>query len=189
MIHFIILLFFLKSGIEFLWAPQEKSKTKQKMKQKTIDIMQLTAEKYLYIMANGKRKWFHGVVIIITAQLHSIKLELSFCKVSDSARGVSEIPYGKDLSVVPAGNFCWSARPQKQFIIVIIIIIIIIIKLESQSCSPQTFWKLTVLQFLKSYYENIVAFAQMFHTAYYKSITCILIIAVTLYSLLCINKV
>ena len=49
-------LLFQKSAIEFLRAPQEKSKTKQKNKKiKIVDIMKLTAEKYLHITGNGKR--------------------------------------------------------------------------------------------------------------------------------------
>ena len=37
-----------------------------------------------------------GVVVIITAQLHSTKPELRFCAGSNSARGVSEIRDGED---------------------------------------------------------------------------------------------
>ena len=59
--------------------------------------MKLKAEKYLHIMANSKRWWCHGVVVITTAQFHSTKPELSFSKGSNLAHGVSEIPYGEDL--------------------------------------------------------------------------------------------
>ena len=38
-----------------------------------------------------------GVVVITTAQLHSIKSELRFCAGSNPARGVSEIRDGEDL--------------------------------------------------------------------------------------------
>ena len=38
-----------------------------------------------------------GVVVIITAQLYSTKLELRFCTGSNSARGVLEIRDGEDL--------------------------------------------------------------------------------------------
>ena len=41
--------------------------------------------------------WHRGVVVIITAQLHSIKHELRFCAVPKPARGVSEIRDGEDL--------------------------------------------------------------------------------------------
>ena len=33
----------------------------------------------------------HGVVVIITAQLHSAKPKLNFCRDSNPARGMSEI--------------------------------------------------------------------------------------------------
>ena len=36
-------------------------------------------------------------LVITTAQLHSTKLELSFCTGSNSAQGVSEIRNGEDL--------------------------------------------------------------------------------------------
>ena len=38
-----------------------------------------------------------GVVVIITAQLYSTKLELRFCAGSNPTRGVSEIRDGVDL--------------------------------------------------------------------------------------------
>ena len=38
-----------------------------------------------------------GVVVITTAQLHSIKTELRFCADSNPARGVSEIRDSEDL--------------------------------------------------------------------------------------------
>ena len=41
--------------------------------------------------------WWHGVVVITTAQLHSTKPELRFCAGSNPARGVSEICNGEDL--------------------------------------------------------------------------------------------
>ena len=41
--------------------------------------------------------WYHGVVVITTAQLHSSKPELRFCAGSNPARGVSEIHDGEDL--------------------------------------------------------------------------------------------
>ena len=55
--------------------------------------MQLITEKYLHIIANDSGT----MVVITTAQLHSTKSELSFCKGSNPACGVSEIPYGEDL--------------------------------------------------------------------------------------------
>ena len=41
--------------------------------------------------------WRRGVVVIITAQLHSTKCELWFCAASNPSRGVSEIRDGEDL--------------------------------------------------------------------------------------------
>ena len=41
--------------------------------------------------------WHRGVVVITTAQLHSVKPELRFCAGSHPARGVSEIRDGVDL--------------------------------------------------------------------------------------------
>ena len=38
-----------------------------------------------------------GLVVITTAQLHSIKTELRFCADSNPARGVSEIRDSEDL--------------------------------------------------------------------------------------------
>ena len=42
-------------------------------------------------------KWRRGVVVIATAQLHSIKPELRFYTGSNPACGVSEIRDGEDL--------------------------------------------------------------------------------------------
>ena len=42
-------------------------------------------------------KWRRGLVIIATAQLHSVKPEFRFCAGSKPARGVSEICDGEDL--------------------------------------------------------------------------------------------
>ena len=42
-------------------------------------------------------QWRRGVVVIITAQLHSTKPELKFCAGSNPARGVSDIRDGEDL--------------------------------------------------------------------------------------------
>ena len=44
-----------------------------------------------FIYDNGDLLWRRGVVVITAAQLHSTKLELRFCAVSNPARGVSEI--------------------------------------------------------------------------------------------------
>ena len=71
--------------------------------------------------------WCRGVVVIITAQLHSTKPELRFCAGSKPARGVSEIRNGEDLWQGPRleirlNAFSWSTISQKQFIIIIIII-------------------------------------------------------------------
>ena len=41
--------------------------------------------------------FIRGVVVIITAQLHSTKPELRFCAGSNPAHGVSEIRDGEDL--------------------------------------------------------------------------------------------
>ena len=40
--------------------------------------------------------WRGGVVVIITAQLHSTKSELRFCTGANPARGVSETRDGED---------------------------------------------------------------------------------------------
>ena len=65
-------------------------------------------------------------MVIINAQLHSIKLELRFFADSNPARGVSEIRDGKDLwqwsgLEIRLNAFRLSTIPQKQFIIIIII--------------------------------------------------------------------
>ena len=39
---------------------------------------------------------FRILVVITTAQLHSLNAELRFCAGSNPARGVSEICYGED---------------------------------------------------------------------------------------------
>ena len=44
-----------------------------------------------------KHLWRRGVVVITTAQLHSIKPELRFCAGSNPARNVSDIRDGDDL--------------------------------------------------------------------------------------------
>ena len=41
--------------------------------------------------------WRHGVVVITTAQLHSMKPELRFCAGSDPAPSMSEIRDGENL--------------------------------------------------------------------------------------------
>ena len=43
------------------------------------------------------RVWRRGVVVITTAQLHSIKPELRFCADSNPTRGVLEIRDGEEL--------------------------------------------------------------------------------------------
>ena len=63
---------------------------------------------------------FFGVVVIITAQLHSTKPELRFCAGSNPARGVSEIRDGEDLwqwsrLEIRVNAFRRSTIPQKQF--------------------------------------------------------------------------
>ena len=70
--------------------------------------------------------WRRGVVVIITAQLHSTKPELRFCAGSNHARGVSEIRDGEDLRQwsrleIRLNAFRRSTIPQKQSIIIIII--------------------------------------------------------------------
>ena len=73
-------------------------------------------------------QYFHGVVVITTAQLHSTKPELRFCAGSNPARSVSEIRDGEDLwqwswLEIRLNAFHLSTIPQKQFIIIIIIFI------------------------------------------------------------------
>ena len=41
--------------------------------------------------------WHCGVVVITTAQLHSMKPEFRFCAGSNPAHGISEICDGEDL--------------------------------------------------------------------------------------------
>ena len=41
--------------------------------------------------------WHRGVVVMSTAQLHSIKPELRFCAGSNPAHGASDICDGEDL--------------------------------------------------------------------------------------------
>ena len=66
--------------------------------------------------------WKHGgVVVITTAQLHSIKSELRFCACSNPARGMSEIRNDEDLwqwfrLEIRLNAFRQSTIPQKQFI-------------------------------------------------------------------------
>ena len=72
-------------------------------------------------------QWRHGVVVIITAQLHLTKPELKFCAGLNPARGVLEIRDSEDLSQwsrleIRPTTFWWSTIPQKQFLIFIIII-------------------------------------------------------------------
>ena len=74
-------------------------------------------------------QYFHDVVVITTAQLHSTKPELRFCAGSNPARGVSEIRDGEDLwqwswLEIRLNAFHLSTIPQKQFIIIIIIFIL-----------------------------------------------------------------
>ena len=61
-----------------------------------------------------------GVVVILTAQLQSIKPELVFCGVSNPACGVSEIrdcedPWQWPRLEIRQNAFCRSTIPQKQF--------------------------------------------------------------------------
>ena len=70
--------------------------------------------------------WCHGVVVITTAQLHSIKPELRFCTGSNPACSMMEIHNDEDLwqwsqLEIRLNAFHWSTIPQKQFIIIIII--------------------------------------------------------------------
>ena len=63
---------------------------------------------------------FFGVVVIITAQLHSTKPELRFCAGSNPVHGLSEIRDGEDLLQwsrleIRVNAFRRSTRPQKQF--------------------------------------------------------------------------
>ena len=52
---------------------------------------------YIYIYIFNILPYRHGAVVIITAQLHSTKPELSFCARSKPARGMSEIHDVEDL--------------------------------------------------------------------------------------------
>ena len=68
-------------------------------------------------------KWHHGVAVITTAQLHSIKPELRFCAGSNPAHNVLEIHYGEDLwqwsrLEMRLNPFHQSTILQKQFIII-----------------------------------------------------------------------
>ena len=77
----------------------------------------------------GVVTWRRGVVVITTAQLHSINLELRLSAGSNPARGVSEICDGGDLwqwsrLEIRLNVFRRLTIPQKQFFIIIIIIII-----------------------------------------------------------------
>ena len=72
--------------------------------------------------------WRGGVVVIITAQLHSTKSELRFYTGANPARGVSETRDGEDLwqwsrLKIRLNVFRRSTIPQKQFITIRIIII------------------------------------------------------------------
>ena len=83
-------------------------------------------------------KWYRGVVVITTVQIHSKKLKLKFCAGLNPARGVSEIRDAEDLSQWPRleirlNVFSRSTMPQKLFIIIIIIIIIKRAWLEQKS--------------------------------------------------------
>ena len=51
----------------------------------------------VYITKDYITMWHRGVVFIITAHLHSTKLELRFCAGSKPACGVLEIEDGEDL--------------------------------------------------------------------------------------------
>ena len=70
-----------------------------------------------------KQTWRRGVVVITTAQLHSIKPELRLYAGSNPARSVSEIRDGEDLLQwscleIRLNAFHRSTIPQKQFIII-----------------------------------------------------------------------
>ena len=52
---------------------------------------------YIYIYIFNILPYRRGAVVIITAQLHSTKPELSFCARSNPARGMSEIQDVEDL--------------------------------------------------------------------------------------------
>ena len=52
---------------------------------------------YIYIYIFNILPYRRGAVVIITAQLHSTKPELSFCARSNPARGMSEIHDVEDL--------------------------------------------------------------------------------------------
>ena len=69
-----------------------------------------------------KARWRHGVVVIITAQLHSTTPELRFCSGSNPARGVSGILDGEDFwqwSQLELNAYRRWTIPQKQFIILL----------------------------------------------------------------------
>ena len=75
-------------------------------------------------------KWYRGVVVITTVQLHSKKLKLKLCAGLNPAPGVSEIRDAEDLSQwsrleIRRNVFSRSTMPQKLFIVIVIIIIII----------------------------------------------------------------
>ena len=53
--------------------------------------------KILNTSINQQLKWYRGVVIIITAQLHSTKPELRFCTDSNPVCGMLEIRDGENL--------------------------------------------------------------------------------------------
>ena len=52
---------------------------------------------YIYIYIFNILPYRRGAVVVITAQLHSTKPELSFCARSNPARGMSEIHDVEDL--------------------------------------------------------------------------------------------
>ena len=61
----------------------------------------------------------HGLVVITTAQLHSIKPKIRFCVGSNPACGVSQICNGEDLwqwsqLEIRLNTFHWSTITQKQ---------------------------------------------------------------------------
>ena len=75
---------FKKMMIEYV-SPFELFISKDQMKEKLIPLR------------DNLQKWCHGVVVITTAQIHSSKPELRFCKGSKPACSVSEIWDGEDL--------------------------------------------------------------------------------------------
>ena len=84
----------------------------------------LSHETITYVAPWYSGLWRRGVVVITTAQLHSIKPELRFCASSNPACGVAEICDGEGLwqwswLEIRLNAFRRSTILQKQFIVII----------------------------------------------------------------------